>query len=517
MTIPQRQDDQADRLIDLHAHQQPERIPGMVAQLSADDPVRVAAEAMVAFARFMAGNLEWGEVQKRLDIALHQPSASPDLQVCILDLLRHPFLKRLECHPEREAILERMRRCGPGLRHPFAKAALQWAEYFSATHRMDLAAARRAAEVGMAASLEATDSPRFVLRLIEIRLAQRDLAGLDQLITKLRNDRPSLSREHERFHLEHRLLTGHAAELVRFADQTPDPERPWLSSLVLEACLRCGEHRHADAIAERMAAGDPSLVVQRKVELHRIRALYWQRAYGAAAEAVRTSAARHRDHPGWQRLMCMHSVAIDLAQRATAQAQATLLAIDPRADQGDCRTAWIRLYLQQGDLPSAAALFAQIVGQGVPGLVAHELAEAHEIDAVMMYDLTRMVMSAPQIPPPAPPAPRSSGDVQTPDGELVGSSGVMAAVRSQVRVFARFDQPVLILGETGTGKEIVARQLHAHGNHPKEPFVALNCAALGDSLAESELFGHRKGAFTGAVQDHPGLIGLAGHGTLLLD
>jgi len=79
------------------------------------------------------------------------------------------------------------------------------------------------------------------------------------------------------------------------------------------------------------------------------------------------------------------------------------------------------------------------------------------------------------------------------------------------------DVPVLILGETGSGKGILARWLHDHGTRKKEPFVDLNCAGLSRELAESELFGHQRGAFTGAVNNKPGLIEVAHKGTLFLD
>lgn len=76
---------------------------------------------------------------------------------------------------------------------------------------------------------------------------------------------------------------------------------------------------------------------------------------------------------------------------------------------------------------------------------------------------------------------------------------------------------VLIVGETGTGKEVVARYLHHHSSRRQQPFLAVNCGALTESLAEAELFGHEKGAFTGAVQGHPGWFEAAEGGTLLLD
>jgi transcriptional regulator with GAF, ATPase, and Fis domain len=102
-------------------------------------------------------------------------------------------------------------------------------------------------------------------------------------------------------------------------------------------------------------------------------------------------------------------------------------------------------------------------------------------------------------------------------GRLIGSSEVMQALYEEIERAARSGAPVLITGDSGTGKELVAREIHARGQNPQEPFLSENCAAITDSLLESELFGHRKGAFTGANQDRKGLFALAGQGTLFLD
>jgi DNA-binding NtrC family response regulator len=114
-------------------------------------------------------------------------------------------------------------------------------------------------------------------------------------------------------------------------------------------------------------------------------------------------------------------------------------------------------------------------------------------------------------------SPRISAARPDDYGDLVGSSRAMRAVVQEVRAIADTEATVLLLGESGTGKELVARALHRNSQRRAGPFVAVNCAAIPESLLESELFGHVKGAFTGA--DHPrrGLFADANTGTLFLD
>jgi DNA-binding NtrC family response regulator len=102
-------------------------------------------------------------------------------------------------------------------------------------------------------------------------------------------------------------------------------------------------------------------------------------------------------------------------------------------------------------------------------------------------------------------------------GSLIGRTAPMLDVYKQIAHAADSSAPVLIVGESGVGKELVARAIHGHSKRAREPFAAINCGAIADTLLESELFGHQRGSFTGAVSDHKGVFEQAGGGTVLLD
>jgi DNA-binding NtrC family response regulator len=144
-----------------------------------------------------------------------------------------------------------------------------------------------------------------------------------------------------------------------------------------------------------------------------------------------------------------------------------------------------------------------------PGLLETLLARIDAVHAALLELLAERYYRA-----------RGVGLPDPDDLEVPGMVGVSAAIQA---VFARLartavgDGPVLVSGETGTGKELAARAIHALGPRRRGPFIAVSCAALPRELVESELFGHRRGTFAGATGDHPGLFRSASGGTLLLD
>lgn len=131
-------------------------------------------------------------------------------------------------------------------------------------------------------------------------------------------------------------------------------------------------------------------------------------------------------------------------------------------------------------------------------------------DALKRRAADRVPAGTETIPPGGPIA-------LTPDSPLLGESRAMQALRTTIDKMARSQAPVFIQGESGTGKELVARQIHTRSSRADGPFIPVNCGAIPAELIESELFGHKKGAFTGAHQSNSGLFRAAEGGTLLLD
>ncbi|OGI61457.1 MAG: sigma-54-dependent Fis family transcriptional regulator [Candidatus Muproteobacteria bacterium RBG_16_60_9] len=142
------------------------------------------------------------------------------------------------------------------------------------------------------------------------------------------------------------------------------------------------------------------------------------------------------------------------------------------------------------------------------------------LDLSDLRNIVRSALRVAQSPGQSPATPSAPGTPAPPSissRRLFGESSAMEKVRAMIEKFARGQAPIYISGESGTGKEVAARLIHELGPRLDKPFVPVNCGAIPEQLMESEFFGHKKGSFTGAIQDKEGLFKTADGGTLFLD
>ena len=174
----------------------------------------------------------------------------------------------------------------------------------------------------------------------------------------------------------------------------------------------------------------------------------------------------------------------------------------------------LRLLRAQASAPAVAVLTGHATAANT--IEAMRLGAVDHLTKPISQEELRRVVEA-LVPAGESRRGKSDGVNATESEDLIGSSAAMRAVQKTIGRLADSNATVLVTGETGTGKELVARAIHAHGRRGKNPFVAINCAAIPRDLLESELFGHVRGAYTGAVADRAGAFRDADRGTLFLD
>jgi DNA-binding NtrC family response regulator len=165
---------------------------------------------------------------------------------------------------------------------------------------------------------------------------------------------------------------------------------------------------------------------------------------------------------------------------------------------------------QESDTPVSTKVFVQRTGA-----TQEQPQQLQEHTGVLCTAVTAPAAAPASIAPPSSPATAAVATDRLP--ELIGNAPCMLEISRRVRLVAPRTTPVLIEGPTGSGKEVVAEALHRLSSRSRKPFIAINCAAIPEALLEAELFGHTRGAFTGAVSGRTGRIEAADGGTLFLD
>jgi DNA-binding NtrC family response regulator len=309
---------------------------------------------------------------------------------------------------------------------------------------------------------------------------------------------------------------------------------------LVQGLLRRAEHLPAltrariEAVLARCGDAGAAASTNRFVQVTGARALHLKPPEERDMELIQQAAELMRlCHEADGARQALH----DVCRALTTHLQARAVSIVARRDGAACAvaaagTGWavpeelVATALEAATpvLPrqSAAALegAAAIRYAGRPiGVIACRWA----IDASIEFTRARALLAAAAVA--CAPAVQEQADARLPaiapdhgaTAGLLGESAVMADVRALVRRSAHAPFPVLVEGESGAGKELVARAIHSAGPRRGERFCAVNCAALGDELLEAELFGHARGAFTGAVSERAGLFEDAHRGTLFLD
>ena len=349
--------------------------------------------------------------------------------------------------------------------------------------------------------------------LYRFDVAHEDLAALARL------SRPPAERSlnptaYLRFFVAFRQARlDEALEQVRLALAAPgtvDPRR--IRAFELQVLGQLGRYDEQRQVMDRQRELAPDSPVLACLLAERALA---EGALGAAASSIRDAQHKARDGTIYERQWAdLLLLEWELASRHTTAAAEHLGQLDSKGGSIVFASARARLAAQCGRPAEAVSELTAL--REVAGITAtlRELRFAHELPGSILWLVCPGVVAQTATKTDSAPPLRPA---DSPGYGLAGSSEMMQQVRDLIAMYAPTDMAVLITGETGTGKELVARALHAAGDRADRPFLAIHCAGFADTLIESELFGHVRGAFTGAERNRTGILEAAGDGTILLD
>jgi DNA-binding NtrC family response regulator len=510
------------------------------------EPREPVVQAIIDLTHVRSGRQVRDEVRARLR-QLDLTKCDPDLHILLLDAWANAAVASdshgsQEARDEARALTRRARDLVSERTPPEIEALVLQLESF--TFNVEGNLARRMEILEKARRIVPSSSPRYVLGLLSYLwhcAMEGRLAEHSEELAELRG-RPELHSRLQLIELVNAVDTGRLDEAVRLSAEMGHPWSPewqagplarhsstfrWLQAAI--AMLK-GDYSLEGAY-RALGFADPSCPDYAGPELHSDKLPVWvwvwhhllDRRPEEALDRAKVEAAEW----GQAYYTALGPMPLNLGrcELACGHAEAARQCLEKRRRMGNVRYLddlfLARVELLAGDRRAAAAHFAAALAAadryGARGRVDFELRMACELSPGDIAWLARAAgeLPAAQVVSGGGPAGRAPATAR--QQPLVGASPVLARVREAIATLAPLDVPVLVTGETGTGKELVARLLHERGPRRERPFVAINCGAIAETLLESELFGHEKGAFTGAERPRKGIFEEAADGTVLLD
>lgn len=353
---------------------------------------------------------------------------------------------------------------------------------------------------------------RHVFHAINQRQAQQARKSLDQLQPYAAELSLHAGTSLEFLEAYFSFSFGLLLQCLAWLDRAPRPDSTSARTFRIMTLVFSGRLEEAERLID---LGPPDVTPQAEIDFETLRGYLAlaQRDVERVRRHARQAIAMAKIPAGPVKNALLLLANAELIERRPHEARRLLEQIDPQRGYGFYDMQWSRLYVLEGDFAQAAHYFRKVLEVGMPEYTEDRLRFAYELAA---HDVARLwnLASGP-LPASAPQPARQQVDI---DQVLwVGQSPASQRIRTMISRYASLEATLLITGETGAGKEVAARLVHEQSPRREFPFIPVNCGALSETLIESELFGHVKGAFTGADSQRDGLFVEAGEGTLFLD
>ncbi|MFH1021817.1 MAG: sigma 54-interacting transcriptional regulator [Planctomycetota bacterium] len=453
------------------------------------------------------------EVMEAITHAQKFPSDDHEIMgvVLIVSVIAYTYVKRTADAARALRLLKQME-----LSSPLLQAWSLYAEAHVMDRRGDV---RKKIELFQRACRLPVPAGARIWFLVRLYLAQAAMGDMDTTLAERvlaeveahPTEDPEVRRLLSLRRLRLTVIRGQTRKGLALLDAVPPPSSPRDRELLLSYRVRlllaAGRFTEAGTVIEAATGREDYAFL----EFHRGKVCLHRGDVPGAREHTRRALSAAGGHPVAFLTSCSGQLASAELAAGCVQTARILLEMDEALGSVDMDFA--HLYLLEGDVTRAARHFRNILDRNDPLLLRGSLRNQPGLTGPQIAMLWTL---ADELEPGETPSAAPDASV-TEEGALVGETPGMRDVRDRIARFAPLGETVLVTGETGTGKDLVARILHRKSPRAGAPFLAVNCGAISDTLIESELFGHVKGAFTGADHDTEGLFTAAGEGIIFLD